>query len=342
MYGLISTLPVSPPPVAASAASNSGSVAGVSVTLPTKAPAAIPVPDTDRPSSVITAELSVITEAPAPAVAPASVRGPGTGLPPPSKQVPAGWDGTVCATQLAGRSRKALSPGPGYSSLPWASFISGVFGPAGSLCTVWPNSVSPAESEATEVAAVAGSVAEFAKLLPVKVNGGKPSSKVTSIRPPSLNAGDFSISGMTCSRNRSAAYRPPVKLTGGFGVFGPENPPDRLLPWHTASWASLQLFGEIQLNAGVVFSLCRSLKRPLAGSKRFAMCAALQSPEFRIESNHGNGKCLGTYWSVAFALPGLGWAVLPVGPGWVKGAPQALTPALCGGLPVSGLPRSWA
>jgi hypothetical protein len=78
-----------------------------------------------------------------------------------------------------------------------------VFGPAGSLRTVWPNRVSPAESEATEVAAVAGSVVEFAKLLPVKVSGGKPSSKVTSIRPPSLNAGDFSISGMTCSRNRS-------------------------------------------------------------------------------------------------------------------------------------------
>jgi hypothetical protein len=36
---------------------------------------------------------------------------------------------------------------------------------------------------ATEVAAVAGSFFEFAKLLPVKVNGGKPSSKVTSIRP---------------------------------------------------------------------------------------------------------------------------------------------------------------
>ena len=100
-------------------------------------------------------------------MAPASVRGPGTGLPPPSRQVPAGWDGMVWATQLAGRSMKALSPGPGYSSLPWASFASGVFGPVGSKWTVWPNRVSPAESEAIEVAAVAGSVAELAKLLPV-------------------------------------------------------------------------------------------------------------------------------------------------------------------------------
>ena len=50
----------------------------------------------------------------------------------------------------------------------------------------------------------------------------------------------------------SAAYRPPVKFTGGLGVFGSEKPPDRLLPWHTASCASEQLFGEIQLNVGVV------------------------------------------------------------------------------------------
>lgn len=61
---------------------------GVSVTLPTKAPAGMPVPDTDRPSSVLTAGLSVITETPAPACAPASVREPGTGLPPPSGGAP--------------------------------------------------------------------------------------------------------------------------------------------------------------------------------------------------------------------------------------------------------------
>ena len=42
-----------------------------------------------------------------------------------------------------------------------------------------------------------------------------------------------------------------------------------------------------------------------------------QSPEFRMESNHGNGKCLGTYWSVALALPGLTSVVLPVAPGEV-------------------------
>ena len=41
-------------------------------------------------------------------------------------------------------------------------------------------------------------------------------------------------------------------------MFGSEKPPDRLLPWQTASWASLQLFGEIQLNAGVVEAFCRS------------------------------------------------------------------------------------
>src|SRR6185437_2250496 len=143
-----------------------------------------------------------------------------------------------------------------------------------------------------------------------------------SIRPPSLNACDASISGTTCSRKRSAAYRPPVKFTGGFGVFGSEKPPDRLLPWHTASCASEQLFGEIQLNAGVVLALCRSWNSPLAGSNRFAMWLASQSPDWRIESNHGNGKCLGTYWSVAFALPGLGWVTVPVGAGEANGAPQ--------------------
>jgi len=34
------------------------------------------------------------------------------------------------------------------------------------------------------------------KLLPEYVNGGFASSKVMSISPPSLNAGDFSIIGM--------------------------------------------------------------------------------------------------------------------------------------------------
>ena len=108
----------------------------------------MPVPVTERPTSVATALLSAIVEVPPPRSRPASVRGPGTGLPPPSRQVPAGWAGTVCATQLAGRSMNALSPGPGYSSLPSASLASGVFGPVGSQCTSWPNSVSPAESDA--------------------------------------------------------------------------------------------------------------------------------------------------------------------------------------------------
>src|ERR1700760_3755002 len=65
-------------------------VAGVSVTLPTRAPAGIPVPVTVRPTSVETAALSAITVSPAAAVAPASARAPEPGLPPPSRQVPAG------------------------------------------------------------------------------------------------------------------------------------------------------------------------------------------------------------------------------------------------------------
>src|SRR5580692_3474294 len=148
MNGLISTLPVSPPPEVAPVAENSGSVlgdrapsvtpatgpvvlsgwpeestrvndpvstkppfwlgcvavTGVSVTWPTNAPAGIPAPVTDRPVSVATALLSAMVEVPAAAVAPASARAPGTGLPPPSRHVLAGCDGTVWATQLAGRS----------------------------------------------------------------------------------------------------------------------------------------------------------------------------------------------------------------------------------------------
>ena len=125
-------------------------------------------------------------------------------------------------------------------------------------------------------------------------------------------------------------------------MLGSEKPPDRLLPWQTASCASEQLFGEIQLKAGVVRVLCRSWYRPLAGLNRLAMCWESQSPDWRIDSNYGNGKCLGTYWSVAFALPGLGWVVVPVAAGAANGAPQNWTPALCGALPVSALPRSWA
>ena len=134
-----------------------------------------------------------------------------------------------------------------------------------------------------------------------------------------------------------------MKLTGALGVFGSENPPDRLLPWHTASCASLQLFGEIQLNAGVVVRALQVVEQAVGRVEEVrdvlgVAVAGVAGPS----SNHGNGKCLGTYWSVALALPGLGWAVLPVGPGWANGAPQAPTPALCGALPVSGLPRSWA
>ena len=155
MNGLMSTLPVSPPPFVGSVASYSGSVAGVrapsvtpltaavvvstapvestlvnrpvsagppagmsgeldaSVTWLTKAPAGMPVPVTERPASVATIESSRIVDTPDAAVAPLSVRAPGTWLPPPRRQVPAGCDGAVCATHASGRSTNALSPGPG-------------------------------------------------------------------------------------------------------------------------------------------------------------------------------------------------------------------------------------
>src|ERR1700722_12151176 len=173
MYGLINTLPVSPPPVVGSVALNRGSfasvraaseipltaavvssgwpdestrvnvpvstkppswfdavaVTGVLVTCPTNAPAGMPVPVTAFPASVATIALSAIVELPADAVALASVRGPGGLSPPPSRHVPAGCAGTVCATQLLGRSTNPLYPGPGYSSLPLASLASGVLGP---------------------------------------------------------------------------------------------------------------------------------------------------------------------------------------------------------------------
>ena len=139
-------------------------VTGVSVTLPTNAPAGMPLPLAERPASVATIELSAIVELPASAFAPASVRAPGTWLPPPSRQVPAGCEGIVCAMQSLGRSRYSLNPGPGYSSSPASFFSSGVLGPVGSQLTLSPNSVSPAESLASEVAASGATVGELAKL----------------------------------------------------------------------------------------------------------------------------------------------------------------------------------
>src|SRR5664279_1167980 len=97
------------------------------------------------------------------------------------------------------------------------------------------------------------------------------------------------------------------------------NEPDRLLPLHTASWASLQLFGVIQLYDGVSDSFCRSRNKPFDGSSRLAMWAASQSvpPSTGVVSpgmvdpaavrvpvmewNHANGECLATYWSLACA-----------------------------------------
>src|SRR5437588_11988160 len=72
------------------------------------------------------------------------------------------------------------------------------------------------------------------------------------------------------------------------------------------------------------------------------MWRALQSPERSTEENHGNGKCLGRYWSVAFATAGLGWFVVPGAPGDLYGAPQYRTPALWAGPVGSRLPRSCA
>ena len=73
------------------------------------------------------------------------------------------------------------------------------------------------------------------------------------------------------------------------------------------------------------------------------MCWELQSAGLsNSDSNHGNGKCLGTYWSVALAAPGFGWVTVPATPGLGYGAPQYCVPASWVGGEASGLPRSWA
>ena len=83
----------------------------------------------------------------------------------------------------------------------------------------------------------------------------------------------------------------------------------------TASWASLQLSGVIQLNAGVVLAFCRSWTRPVCGLSRFATWLASQlvppldgwfsagplTEEPVSDWNHANGKCLATYWSFGCA-----------------------------------------
>ena len=80
-----------------------------------------------------------------------------------------------------------------------------------------------------------------------------------------------------------------MELTGWLGVLGLAQPPERLLPAQHRVVGVGAVVGETQLNAGVVDSLCRSWYRPLAGSKRLATCAELQSPDWRTDSNHGNG-----------------------------------------------------
>ena len=115
------------------------------------------------------------------------------------------------------------------------------------------------------------------------------------------------------------------------------NAPDRLLPAQIASWASEQLLGVIQLKAGVVASLCRSCTRPLDVLSRLEISEDEQSVELdSSDSNHGNGKCLGTYWSLALAEPGL---VTPA-PDGSPGPPHLLTS--WAGPVASALPRSWA
>ena len=95
-----------------------------------------------------------------------------------------------------------------------------------------------------------------------------------SIRPPSLNAGRrLDLGDDVLEEQVGGVQAAGVVERRAFGVFGSEKPPERLLPWQTASCASLQLFGEIQLNAGVVDS--RSAGRGTGRwreSNRSAMC----------------------------------------------------------------------
>ena len=105
------------------------------------------------------------------------------------------------------------------------------------------------------------------------------------------------------------------------------------------------MFGVIQLNAGVsALPLKVVVEAVRRAEKTFAMWRALQSPDRRIDENHGNGKCLGRYWSVALATGGLGCVVLPAGAGDAYGAPQYRDAGAVRRIAgcAFGLPRSWA
>ena len=122
-------------------------VTGVSVTVPTNAPAGMPVPVTDRPSSVATIALSVIVAAPAAAVAPASVRGTRHGVA-AAEQAGAGG---LRRNGLVHAVRRAVDEGVVTRSrvqlVAAGVLASGVLGPVGSKCTLLPYRFSPAVSE---------------------------------------------------------------------------------------------------------------------------------------------------------------------------------------------------
>src|SRR6185437_5681843 len=102
-----------------------------SVTGPTQEFAGIPAPEMGRPASGAVIDGSVMTSLPiAPFTPVVSVRDPGVRLPPPRTYF---GSFTASPVRLDGLSIKALSPGPGYTWLPFASFSSGVFGPVGSI-----------------------------------------------------------------------------------------------------------------------------------------------------------------------------------------------------------------
>jgi len=85
-------------------------------------------------------------------------------------------------------------------------------------------------------------------------------------------------------------------------VFGSEKPPDRLLPWQTASCASLQLFGEIQLKAGVAFAL-----RHLGVTKHYQR-ETRRAVEL-LEQSLALFREIGNAEGTVYALTGLGSAV---------------------------------
>ena len=82
-----------------------------SVTGPTQALSGMPVPEIGRPASGAVTEGSTTDVPPEPPLTPTlSVREPGVRLPPPRMYF---WSTPGSPVRFAGRSMKALSPGPG-------------------------------------------------------------------------------------------------------------------------------------------------------------------------------------------------------------------------------------